>query len=151
LTTLDEPALHLAIIYKHPDVADLLRERGVKAPPAEEVETLIASADLESGSKVASACGACHSLEREPRPGRGPPLWDIVGRPKASYADYKFSDALKATTGNWTYAELNDYIAHPAWTIPGITMKMPGIHDRKKRADLIAFLRTLSDHPAPLP
>jgi cytochrome c2 len=30
-------------------------------------------------------------------------------------------------------------------------MKMAGIHDTKDRADLIAFLRTLSDDPAPLP
>ena len=30
-------------------------------------------------------------------------------------------------------------------------MKMAGIHDAQQRADLIAFLRSLSDNPAPLP
>ena len=58
---------------------------------------------------------------------------------------------MKAEIGNWTYTDLNNFLAHPAWTVPGIAMKMAGIHDPKDRADLIAFLRTLSDNPAPLP
>jgi cytochrome c len=151
LTALDEPALHLAISYKHTDVADLLRERGTKAPAVEDIEPLMASADPGHGSRVALPCLGCHSVNRETKPSSGPPLWDIVGRPKASYAGYTYSDALKALTGNWTYADLNDYIAHPAWSVPGVAMKMSGIHDPKDRADIIAFLRTLSDHPAPLP
>jgi cytochrome c len=150
LTSLDEPPLHLAIIYKHADVADLLRERWTPAPAAEAID--LASADPEHGFEVALPCRGCHSVDRrEAKPNPGPPLWDIVGRPKAGYAGFAYSDALKAQTGNWTYAELNDYIAHPAWDVPGISMKMTGIHDPKDRADLIAFLQTLSDHPAPLP
>jgi cytochrome c len=58
---------------------------------------------------------------------------------------------MKAETGNWTYTALNDYLAYPAWTVPGISMRARGIHAQKDRADLIAFLRTLSDQPAPLP
>jgi len=149
LTSLDEPPLHLAIVYKHADVADLLRERWSQAPAAEAVD--VASANPEHGSRVALPCLGCHSVDREAKPISGPPLWNIVGRPKASYAGFTYSDALKAQTGNWTYTELNDYLAHPAWAVPGISMKMAGIHDPKDRADLIAFLRTLSDDPVPLP
>jgi cytochrome c len=151
LTALDEPPLHLAIIYGHFDVADMLRERGTRASAVETIEPLMASADPQIGYKVALPCRGCHSVDREAKLISGPPLWDIVGRPKASYAGFKYSDALKALTGNWTYADLNDYIAHPASSVPGVAMKMAGIHDPKDRADLIAFLRTLSDHPAPLP
>ena len=149
LTSSDEPPLHLAIITKHPDVADLLRERGAEAPAAEAID--VASADPEHGSLVAAPCRACHSIDREGRGGSAPPLWDIVGRPKAGYAGFAYSDAMKAETGNWTYTALNDYLAYPAWTVPGISMRARGIHAQKDRADLIAFLRTLSDHPAPLP
>jgi len=149
LTSSDEPPLHLAIITKHPDIADLLRERGAKAPAVETID--VASADPEHGSQVVVPCRACHSIDRQARGGSVPPLWDIVGRPKAGYAGFAYSDAMKAETGSWTYTELNNYLAHPALTVPGTSMMMEGIHAQKDRADLIAFLRTLSDHPAPLP
>lgn len=148
---MDEPALHLAIIFGHQDVADLLRERGTKAPAVEDVEPLIASADPAHGFEVALRCRNCHSVDREAKVLNGPPLWNIVGRPKASFTGYKYSPALQALSGNWTYADLNEYIAHPAWAAPGLAMKMAGIHDAQQRADLIAFLRSLSDNPAPLP
>ena len=148
---MDEPALHLAIMFDHQDVADLLRERGTKAPPVEDVEPLIASADPARGFEVALPCRGCHSVDQEAKVIDGPPLWDVVGRPKASVAGFKYSPALKALSGNWTYADLNDYIAHPAWAAPGLSMKMAGIHDVQQRADIIAFLRSLSDNPSPLP
>jgi cytochrome c len=151
LTDLDEPPLHLALIYKHTDVADLLRERGTKAPALEDIAPLLALADVQHGGKVAQRCHGCHSIDRQAKLKSGPPLWDIVGRTKASYPGFKYSDALKATAGQWSYADLNEYIAHPAWTVPGIAMKAEGIHKPQDRADLIAFLRSLSDHPAPLP
>jgi cytochrome c len=151
LSDLDEPALHFAMVKGHAEVAALLRERGAKAPQAEGIETLLASADPVHGLEVALPCRNCHSVDREGKTINGPTLWGIVDRPKASVAGYRYSDALRALGGTWAYAELNDYIAHPAWTVPGIAMKMGGIHDPKDRADLIAFLRTLSDDPAPLP
>ncbi len=151
VTNLEEPALHLALLNGHSDVADLLLERGTKAPAVEKVDTLIASADAARGEELALPCKGCHSVDREAKIKEGPPLWGIVGRPKASSGGYKYSTALKALTGTWTYADLNEYIAQPAWTAPGLAMKMAGIHAAQDRADIIAFLRTLSDGPAPLP
>ncbi len=151
LSALDEPALHFAMVNGHAEVAALLRERGTKAPPVESIETLLAPADPAHGLEVALPCRGCHSVDREAKTIDGPTLWGVVGRPKASVAEFRYSDALRARGGTWTYAELNDYIAHPAWTVPGISMKMGGIHDPRDRADLIVFLRSLSDDPAPLP
>jgi len=150
-TNLDEPALHLAIVNDHADVADLLVERGIKAPPVEDIDALLTSADPARGFEVALPCRGCHSFDREAKANAGPPLWGIVDRPKASFHGYKYSPALKALTGTWTYEDLNQYIAQPAWTAPGLAMKMAGIHEAQDRADIIAFLRTLSDNPAPLP
>lgn len=150
-THLDEPALHFAVMFEHQDVADLLRERGTKAPPVEDVAPLLATADPKRGFEVALQCRNCHSVDREAKIKDGPPLWGIVDRPKASYDGYKYSPALTAMTGDWTYADLNGYIAHPAFTAPGLAMKMAGIHETNDRAAIIAFLRSLSDNPAPLP
>ncbi len=150
-TSLNEPALHLALEDGHAEVADLLLERGTKAPLVEKIDPLIASADAARGEQLALRCRGCHSVDREAKIKNGPPLWGIVGRPKASISGYKYSTALKALQGTWTYADLNEFIAQPAWSIPGTSMKMKGIRALQDRADLIAFLRALSDDPAPLP
>ena len=121
------------------------------APPAEDIKPLLASADPSRGKEVALPCTACHAIDQSDKVHQGPSLWDIVGRPKASFEKFNYSPALKAVGGEWTYDTLNDYLAHPAWTIPGISMQMKGIPDPKDRADLIGFLRTLSNNPAALP
>jgi cytochrome c len=36
-------------------------------------------------------------------------------------------------------------------TTPGVKMETPGVPDETERVDLIAYLRTLSDKPIPLP
>lgn len=151
LTELDEPALHLAIIQGHTETADLLKERGTRAPPAEEIKQLLASADPARGETVALQCRNCHAIDQSGKIIQGPPLWEIVGRPKASFGKFNYSPALKAIGGEWTYDALNNFIAHPARTIPGTAMHMKGTPDPKDRADLISFLRSLSNNPAALP
>jgi cytochrome c len=151
LDELDQPALHLAIINGHPETANLLKERGTKAPPAEDVSQLLASADPARGKTIALPFTACHTIDHSDKIKTGHPLWDIVDRPKASFEKFNYSPVLKAVGGEWTYDALNNYLAHPAWTIPGIQMKMKGIPNTQDRADLISFLRTLSNNPAALP
>jgi cytochrome c len=151
LTELDEPPLHLAIVQGHAETADLLRERGTMAPRVEEIAGLLASADPARGELRALRCKGCHAMDQSGKAMKGPPLWDIVGRPKASFGEFKYSPALKAVGGDWTYEALNNFLAHPAWTIPGTRMVMKGIHNPRDRADLISFLRTLSNNPLALP
>ena len=150
LSNLDEPALHFAVVNGHAEVVALLDSRGAEAPLVESIDPLLASADPARGQETALVCRNFHTVNREAKTHAGPTLWEIVGRPKASVPGYQYSDALKALGGVWTYADLNEYIAHPAFTIPGVAMKMAGIHDPKDRADIIAFLRTLTDNPVPL-
>lgn len=66
-------------------------------------------------------------------------------------AGYDYSAALKAKQGPWTYDELNTWLAKPAAYAPGTKMTYAGLADEKKRADIVAYLRTLSPHPEPLP
>ena len=78
-------------------------------------------------------------------------LSGIVGRPKASAAGFNYSAALKAKGGNWTIDDLNQYITNPRGVVPGTNMTFAGISRGSERADLLAYLNTLSDNPAPLP
>jgi cytochrome c len=58
---------------------------------------------------------------------------------------------MKAKGGEWTYDELNKFLANPRGYIPGTAMSFAGLSRDQQRADVIAYLRTLSDSPKPLP
>jgi len=46
---------------------------------------------------------------------------------------------------------LNQFLASPRGYIPGTAMSFAGLPRGPQRADVIAFLNTLSDSPKPLP
>ncbi len=54
-------------------------------------------------------------------------------------------------TGNWTVEEIASFITNPKGMVPGTNMIFAGITRGSERADIIAYLNTLSDNPAPLP
>jgi cytochrome c len=79
-------------------------------------------------------------------------LWDIAGRDKAAaLAGVRYSETLKALSGVWTYEDLNIFLYGPTLTTPGVLMEIRGVPDETERVNLIAYLRTLSDKPLPLP
>jgi hypothetical protein len=51
----------------------------------------------------------------------------------------------------WDYEHLAAYLHDPKGAIPGNKMAFPGIKDNAELADVIVYLRKLSDNPAPLP
>ena len=125
------------------------------AKPAEDkqepIEQLLAKAEVGRGENAAKKCAACHTFTKGGRPLVGPNLWGVVGRPKASEAGFNYSAALKAKGGNWTIDDLNQFITNPRGYVPGTNMTFAGIPRGSERADVIAYLNTLSDNPAPLP
>ena len=145
-----ETPLHYARSRGHDEVATLLLEAGAAPKTAEPVSDRIAQADLEAGRVSAIECTSCHSLEAN-KSKTGPTLWDIVGRDRGVLPNYPYSDQMKAMGGTWTYEALNQFLADPTGTVPGTTMELTYELDLQKRVDLIAFLRTLSDTPVPLP
>ena len=52
---------------------------------------------------------------------------------------------------SWTYAHLNGFLAAPKKFVKGTAMGFAGLKKTQDRADIIAYLRTLSASPAPLP
>ena len=136
--------------------------QGVEAPsaggapkPAEElppVGPLLASANAQHGQDVAKVCSACHTFQKGQAPGVGPNLFNVVGGPHAHEQGYSYSPAMAALKDQkWDYDHLNAVLAHPQQTIKGTKMTYAGLPKPQDRADVIAFLRSLSDSPQPLP
>lgn len=118
--------------------------------PDKPVAELLAAADPKAGENRAKACTSCHTFEKAGRNGVGPNLWDIVGRKKGGHAGFAFSDGLKNAGGEWTYEEIFKYLYNPGAMIPGSKMAFR-LTSAEQRAQVLAFLRTLSDAPKPLP
>jgi cytochrome c len=128
-------------------------EGGVAAAP-EPVGPLLASADVAAGESLFKRCAACHTPDNGGANKIGPNLWHIVDRPVASHEGYAYSAAMKEHANarpTWDYEHLSDFLTSPKAVVKGTAMNFPGIKAVGDRANIIAYLRTLSDSPAPLP
>jgi cytochrome c len=126
-------------------------ETAAKPEPAEPIAVRLASSDPKRGETAAKQCASCHTFEKGGPNRVGPNLYGIVNRPRASVAGFNYSAPMKAKGGNWSYEELDQFLAAPKAYIPGTSMSYAGLSRPTQRADLINYLHTLSDNPAPLP
>jgi cytochrome c len=124
---------------------------GPAEPEAPPLPTLLAKADATKGAQFAKVCQTCHNFEKGAGPKIGPPLYGVVGRPIASIPGFAYSDSLKSVGGNWTYEALNVMVSNPKKEASGTKMTFPGEKDPQRRADILAYLQTLSDSPVPFP
>lgn len=128
---------------------------GKEAAVVVPIATLLASADPARGENVFKRCAACHTGEKGGANKVGPHLWDVVNRPVATVEGFSYSAAMKAFSQDgkevWNYDHLNQFLTSPKGYIKGTAMGFAGDKKDNERADLIAYLRTLSDNPAPLP
>jgi cytochrome c len=134
------------VVPEHPT------ETGKPAEPEVPFANLLASADVKKGENSAKKCIACHNFQKGGPNLVGPNLWGVVNRPKHSVASFNYTAAMRAQTGDWTIDQLNIYLTNPKAMVPGTAMAaFPGLPKGSERADVIVFLNSLADSPAPLP
>jgi cytochrome c len=118
----------------------------------EPVGPLLAAADVAAGQVIARRCTACHTFDKGGANRVGPNLWDIVGADHAHAPGFAYSPVISGMKGKpWTYEELNAFIVNPRAYAPGTKMVFAGIARVQERANLIAWMRSQSDAPKPLP
>ncbi len=143
---------HLARHDHHAEIAEYLLAHGVVIQKPQPISAKMSHGDPARGSEIfAARCSGCHVRRPQDTAGKGPNLWNVVGRDKASTKFGGYSEVLMAWEGSWTYEDLNTFLAGPTLTTPGVNMDVRGVPEENDRLNLIAYLRTLSDAPAPLP
>jgi cytochrome c len=148
-------------------------KRGYAVPGAETAETatqapkeegpvdilpylaqVAASGDYKTkGPQLINRCTSCHTFEKGGPNRVGPNQYGLVGNTFAHKDDFSYSEGLKSQHGKktWTFQNLSDFLTDPAKYIPGTKMTYSGVKKPEERAELIAYINTLSDHPLPLP
>lgn len=121
------------------------------AAPAKPLPERLAAADAKKGEEVAKKCASCHTFNQGGPTRVGPNLYGVVGRAKASEAGFAYSDPVKALGGNWTYEDLDKWFEKPSAMANGTKMGFAGLPDGQDRADLIAYLKSISPNAPPLP
>jgi cytochrome c len=143
----EKPVLNIAVAPAPPSGG------GTKPAGPAPIEPLLASADPKVGEQFAHrVCVACHTFDKGGKNGVGPNLYGVIGGPHDHEAGFNYSPAMEKLKGQlWTYDDLNKWLYKPSAYAPGTRMSFAGITNDKQRADVVAFLRTLSDNPPPLP
>jgi len=134
--------------------AEPAAQTAAPAAPAkpEPIGPLLASADVNNGKAIAQRqCAACHTFEKG-QPNRiGPNLYGVVDEPMGKGHDgYAFSSVLAGEKDNLTPDVLSEWLANPQSFAKGTKMTFVGLSKAKDRADVIAYLNSLSDSPKPL-
>ena len=119
----------------------------IAEPPKLTFEEELALASVDSGAKLSRKCTACHSLNSTGGNRVGPTLWNIVNAPKAKIEGFSYSASLSSLGGNWTIQDLNLWLKSPKKYAPGNAMSFAGLRKIKDRANMVAFLNSISDEP----
>ena len=124
-------------------------EKPAELPP---IGPKLKDANVQHGEALfKQQCFTCHTVDKGGANKIGPNQWNLVGRKKASHEGFSYSSALQAKGGEWTYEDINHMIFKPQAFVRGTKMAFAGLAKEQDRADVIAYLRTMSDNPAPLP
>jgi len=103
----------------------------------------IAAGNVDAGREAFTRlCASCHRVGPSARGAFGPQLNGLFGRKAGSTADYRYSDAMKASNVVWSDVTLSAFVQSPGKLVPGTRMRFWGMSDPRQIEDLLAYLRT---------
>ncbi|HXR86225.1 MAG TPA: c-type cytochrome [Stellaceae bacterium] len=125
------------------------------AAPAgpEPIAPLMEKASADAGKSKSQLCAACHSFDKGGPNRIGPNLYGVIGAPIAEdRGGFAFSSALqeKGKGKTWTLDELNAWLFKPQDFAKGTKMTFIGLPKAEDRANVVAYLNSMSDKPLPV-
>jgi cytochrome c len=140
--------------YELPVAAVASAPVAAAAANVEPITVRLAAAEKAKGETTFKQCAACHTPDKGGANKVGPNLWGVVERAKGQIAGFGYSAALKAVAAKgekWDFAALDKFLESPKGYIAGTSMSYAGISNPKTRADVIAYLNSISDSPVAVP
>ena len=106
--------------------------------------------DAERGRLVFATCKTCHYAEPFMGHNNGPNLHKIFGKVAGKQPGFEYYSAtFKSAEFVWSPQLMCAWLENPLAMFPDSTMMSAGIADPQARADLIAFLRVISEREYP--
>ncbi|GJL93067.1 c-type cytochrome [Hyphococcus sp.] len=97
----------------------------------------------ERGRRQFNECAVCHTAKQGEGNRVGPNLFGVAGGEAAQVEGFAYSKAMTESGLVWTDENLDAFIENPPAFLRGTRMAYAGQRDAEKRADLIAYLKTL--------
>jgi cytochrome c len=115
-------------------------DTGAQAGPS--LAELLATGDAAAGAASFAKCQACHTIAQGGATGIGPNLYGVIGSAIGAHAPgFAYSADLAGLGGNWTYENLDQWLASPRAMAAGTKMSFAGLSDAQERANIILYLR----------
>jgi cytochrome c len=129
---------------------------GGTAAPAQEGpvdwgRTLTDASLVETGHKLTTKCASCHNFDKGGPNMTGPNLYGVLGRSAGTHAGFNYSAGMKGYAQQWSYDNINQFLGGPQKFVNGTLMTFVGLKKQDERTAVIAYLRSISDSPPPLP
>jgi cytochrome c2 len=106
------------------------------------VTTLEPASTVDGGGLFATQCSGCHTIVDGLSHRLGPDLFGIVGRAVGQAQGFdEYSPAMKAQSGTWDEARLDQFLQQPQTSVPGTSMAFPGVPDAGHRKAIIEYLK----------
>ena len=106
------------------------------------IEEFMKFADASRGEKIFKKCSTCHNIAKGAPNKVGPNLFKVVGRKRASYPGFSYSEAMIASKGSWNRDSLSLFLTKPKAYIKGTKMGFSGLRKPQDRADIISYLES---------